>query len=329
MIKKILYILIAVIVLMAIYGYQSYYSTVDLGGDVATIIINPGDGFSKVADSLTAKGIVGSKFILKLLAKIRKIDKKLTPGRYDFTGENSCRSVLDRLEQADFLRIKVTIPEGSTIWTVASLLKSRLLLDSTEFVNMNTDSDLLEELDLPYLEGYLFPETYHFQWGLSEIDAVKMMVNQFHQQTDSVWPESYFNNLTKSEMIIIASIIEAETRVDSERVIVSSVYHNRIKSNMKLDADPTVIYGLGGLERPLCKKDLKKDTPFNTYLHKKLPPTPINSPGLAAIKAAFYPAETNYIFFVADNNGGHYFSKTNAEHNRAKKRIRSESKLRK
>lgn len=329
MIKKILYILVAVIVLMAIYCYRGYYSTVDLGGDVATIIINPGDGFSKVADSLTAKGIADSKFFLKLSAKIRKIDKKLTPGRYDFTGENYCRSILDRFEKADFLRIKVTIPEGSTIWSAAALLHMKLELDSATIVNLNTDPDLLKELNLPYLEGYLFPETYHFQWGLSEIDAVKMMVHQFHQQTDSVWPESYYNNLTKSEMIIMASIIEAETRVDSERVVVSSVYHNRIKSNMKLDADPTVIYGLGGLERPLYKKDLRKDTPYNTYLHKKLPPTPINSPGLAAIKAAFNPVESDYLFFVADNNGGHYFSKTNAEHNRAKKRIRTESKLRK
>ena len=329
MIKKILYILVAVIVLMAIYCYRGYYSTVDLGDDVATIIINPGDGFSKVADSLTAKGIVDSKFFLKLSSKIRNIDKKLTPGRYDFNGENSCQSVLDRLEKADFLRIKVTIPEGSTIWSAASLLHKKLELDSIEFVNLNTNPDLLKELNLPYLEGYLFPETYHFQWGLSEIDAVKMMVHQFHQQADSVWPESYYNNLTKSEMIIMASIIEAETRVDSERVIVSSVYHNRIKSKMKLDADPTVIYGLGGLERPLYKKDLRKDTPYNTYLHKELPPTPINSPGLAAIKAAFNPAETDYIFFVADNNGGHYFSKSNAEHNRAKKKIRSESKLQK
>ncbi len=326
MVKKILFIIALVLLLTAICFYWNYIKTVELGSGTATIIINPGDGFSKVADAIIAKGIVDSKFFLKLSAKLRGIDKKLTPGRYDFTGENSCKSVLERFEKADFLRIKVTFPEGSTIWQVAGLLQKKLELDSVEIVNLNTNQDLLNELDLPYLEGYLFPETYHFQWGLSEIDVLKIMVYQYHQQVESIWTESYHNNLTKSEMIIMASIIEAEARVDTERVIVSSVYHNRITKKMRLDADPTVIYGLGGLERPLYTKDLKKDTPYNTYMHKGLPPTPINSPGIKSIKAALRPAETEFLFFVADNNGGHYFSKSNAEHNRAKKRIRAEAK---
>jgi len=326
MTKRIIFILIAFIALIAIYCVWSYNHSINLGNKTATIIINPGDGFSKVTDSLSAKGVIESKFFLKLSSKIRGVDKKLTPGRYDFTGENSCNSILTRLEKADFLRIKVTIPEGSTIWDVARLLQSKLHLDSSRIVNLNTDSLLLNELNIPCLEGYLFPETYHFQWGLTEIDAVKAMVHQYHKQTDTIWPKTYYNNLSKNEMIIMASIVEAEARVDTERVIVSSVYHNRIRSKMKLDADPTVIYGLGGLERPLYRKDLQKDTPYNTYMHKELPPTPINSPGLAAIKAALAPVETDYLFFVADNSGGHYFSKTNAEHNRAKKRIRSESK---
>lgn len=316
----------AVIILTAVYCYWNNNKTTDLGGGVVTIVINPGDSFSKVADSLVTKGVIGSKFFLKLSAKYRGIDKKLTPGRYDFTGENSCKSVLSRLEKADFFRIKVTIPEGSTIWDVSRLLQAKLNLDSASFVNLNHNEELLQELNIPCLEGYLFPETYHFQWGLSEKDAVKTMIHQFHQQTATLWQDSFYNNLTKAEMVIMASIIEAEARVDSERVLVSSVYHNRIKSNMKLDADPTVIYGLGGLKRPLYKKDLLKETPYNTYLHKGLPPTPINSPGLAAVKAALNPAKTDYFFFVADNNGGHYFSKSNAEHNRAIKRIRSESK---
>ncbi|MFH2049874.1 MAG: endolytic transglycosylase MltG [bacterium] len=326
MVKKILFILIAIVVIAAAYGYRSYKHKVDLGDEVVTIIIYPGDSFSKVADSLIARGVVDSKFFLKLSAKYRGNDKKLIPGRYDFTGENSCQSVLSRLEKADFFRIKVTIPEGSTIWDVSGLLQSKLDLDSASFVSLNHNDELLQELNLPCLEGYLFPETYYFQWGFSEKDAVKTMVRRFHQQIDTLWPDSFYNNLTKNEMVILASIIEAEARVDSERVIVSSVYHNRIKSNMKLDADPTVIYGLGGFARHLYKKDLLIETPYNTYLRKGLPPTPINSPGLAAIKAALNPAETDYFFFVADNNGGHYFSKTNAEHNRAIKRIRSESK---
>jgi len=152
------------------------------------------------------------------------------------------------------------------------------------------------------------------------------MVRLYDKLTRDIWPDNIPHNLTRYEIINLASIVEAESKIDSERSLISSVYLNRLKRKMKLDADPTVIYGLGGLERPLYKGDLKKDSPYNTYLHKGLPPTPINSPGLASIKAVLNPKDTDYLYFVADNNGGHYFSRTNAEHNRAKTRIRTEEK---
>ncbi|MBU0984685.1 MAG: endolytic transglycosylase MltG, partial [candidate division Zixibacteria bacterium] len=128
--------------------------------------------------------------------------------------------------------------------------------------------------------------------------------------------------LSREEVIVLASIVEAEALRDDEKPRIASVYQNRLRKRMKLDADPTVIYGLGGLDRPLSRRDLKKDTPYNTYRKRGLPPTPINSPGLAAIKAVLQPETTEYLYFVADGTGYHRFSKTNAEHNRARYEIK-------
>lgn len=320
-------ILLAVlfVVFVVVIGY-SYYHDVDLGERTVTIIIEDGASFHSVAEELIAAGVVDARLVLKYSARLLKVDRKLTPGRYDFTGMNSCRSVLTKLREADVYRIKVTIPEGAPVWKVASILASALDVDSSRVMDLSADSAFLQTLQLPYLEGYLFPETYFFPWGARAGAAITEMVAMHRSMIDSVWPINLPRDLTRLDIIILASIVEAEASVDSERVIVASVYSNRLRIRMKLDADPTVIYGLGGLDRPLYIRDLEKDGPYNTYLRKGLPPTPINSPGLASIKAALAPAETEYLYFVADNTGGHRFSRTNAEHNRARREIKAAQK---
>ncbi len=321
--RNILLVLTALLVIAVVYAFYLYNRTVDLGDHVVSIIIRPGDTFASVVEKLISEGVVNSRVMLTYPARIMGIDKKLTPGRYDFIGRNSCRSVLRELSCADFLKVKVTLPEGAPIWKVASIIADRLDLDSAAIANTNQDSAFLQSLDLPCVEGYLFPETYVFPWGISETEVVVELVGQFRAKTDSIWPGSIQHGLSHHEIVILASIIEAETRLAHERGLVASVYVNRLRRNMKLDADPTVIYGLGGLDRPLYRKDLKKDTPYNTYLRKGLPPTPINSPGLPAIEAALHPQETDYLYFVADEIGRHHFSRTNAEHNRTKRRIKA------
>ena len=318
-------VIIALLLFHAVmfYGYYRYVRTIDIGDRIVSVIIKPGDTLGSIAGQLVAEGVVDSRSLLVYPARLMSIDKKLTPGRYDFTGKNSCQSVLAKLKKADFLRIKVTIPEGATVWKVASVIAEKLELDSTTFVSLNNDSAFLAGYDLPVLEGYLFPETYFFAWGISEIDVADEMITMFRRQTDSIWPEAIIGEMSRYDIVKLASIIEAETGLVDERTLVSSVYHNRLNKKMKLDADPTVIYGLGGLDRPLYLKDLKKDTPFNTYMHRGLPRTPINSPGLASLRAALNPAESDFYFFVANDSGRHYFSKTNAEHNRAKERIKA------
>lgn len=313
---------LTLIVIVGSWAAYSYYDTVDLGDTHKSIVIEPGDSFDSIVQRLVGMGVVDSRLMLKYPARLQGVDRRLTPGRYTFTGRNSCRSVLDRFRRADFDRIRVTVPEGLPIWRTAALLADSLDFDSATFVALNTDSVFLADHDLPCLEGYLFPETYFFPWGTSARSAASKMVYMCRTQTDAIWPET-LSAQERFDHIILASIVESETRIDSERVIVASVYTNRIRKNMRLDADPTVIYGLGGLDRPLYRRDLKQDSPYNTYMRKGLPPTPINSPGLAAIRAALTPAKTEYLFFVADNRGGHRFTRTNAEHNRAIREIRS------
>jgi len=320
-------IIVGILAIALLVTALTYYLPVNIGTKVVSVIIKPGDSFASVAQQIVSNGVVSSKFLLKLPAVIYGVDKKLIPGRYDFTGRNSCHSVLRKLGKGEFLRIKITIPEGSTIWETARLLADSLELDPNYIVSLNQDSTLLMALDLPCLEGYLFPETYYFPWGSNAEEAIKQIVAQFHSMTDTIWPDTIADSLSKHEVIIVASIIEAETNHGDERDLVSSVYHNRLRKDMRLYADPTVIYGLGGLDRPLYKKDLKKKTPYNTYLFKGLPPTPINSPGMEAIMAALHPAVSDYMYFVADNSGKHLFSRTNAEHNAARQRIRKEAKL--
>ncbi|MFZ5979726.1 MAG: endolytic transglycosylase MltG [Candidatus Zixiibacteriota bacterium] len=325
--KLILKLLAVVIIIIAGYLTFAYLYPVDIGEQVVTVVIEPGDSFRAVGMELLDKGVVKSKTMLFYPAKLRAIDKKLVPGRYDFTGKNSCRSVLDKLEQGEFIRIRLTVYEGVPIWRVASLLQEKLNLDSAELIALNTDEAFLQKLDLPYLEGYLYPETYFIPWGMKLEKVVEEMVAMFHARTDTVWTDSNYNNLSREEVVVLASIVEAETTLDDEKPLVASVYHNRLKKRMKLDADPTVIYGLGGVKRSLSKKDLRQDSPYNTYRYKGLPPTPINSPDLEAIRAVLHPDSTDYLFFVADGTGGHRFSRTNSEHNRARQEIKQTLEL--
>lgn len=307
-----------------IFVFSMYTAKVDLGSRAATVVVQTGDRFSSVADQLVREKVVESKWLLTYPARFLRIDRKLLPGTYVFTGKNSAKSVLDKLERGDVLLMELTIPEGSPIWRVGSILQMQLALDSSALRQLNTDRAFLDSLDLPCLEGYIFPETYLFAQGVSLRTVVREMVRMFHQKTDSLWENPISTGLDSRQTMILASIVEAETPLDAERTRVASVYLNRLRLEMPLDADPTVIYGMGGLERPLLRADLDKITPYNTYRVQGLPPTPINSPGLESIRAAIRPDSTEHLFFVADGtgSGAHIFSRSNDEHNAARKRAK-------
>jgi len=325
-VKKVLltvFMFLAVALLSVWFVYNHY---INIGDRVVTIIIKQGDSFQSVVRRLSDGGVVPSSIVFKGAARLQGTDRRLIPGRYDFSGENSCSSILSRLEAGDFLRIRVTIYEGMPIWKVASVISHKMEIDSAQVIELSEDSSFLAALEIPYLEGYLYPETYLFPWGASTRNILTEMANLHHELIDSLWMSEIEIGLSKEEVIILASIVEAEALLENEKPTIASVYLNRLKRRMKLDADPTVIYGLGGLDRPLWKRDLRKDTPYNTYRRRGLPPTPINSPGKSSIVSVLKPESTSYLYFVADGTGGHKFSRTLAEHNRARIKIKNDKK---
>lgn len=304
--------------------FYLYVSPVDIGERTFSVIIKRGDSFNSVADKFAGEGVVRWRFLLVGIARWMDLDRQLTPGRYDFSGEISTANILARLNAADFVRIKLTFYEGMPVWQVLSIISSQMELDSSEVAGLKDDSLLFTELSIPRLEGYLYPETYIFPWGTQAKMIISAMVSLHHERVDTLLWQEAPNGLSREEVIILASIVEAEALLEDEKPVIASVYQNRLNRRMKLDADPTVIYGLGGLDRPLSRRDLRKETPYNTYLRRGLPPTPINSPSLSAIEAVIHPDSTDYLYFVADGTGGHVFTRSNAEHNRAVRQIRRE-----
>jgi UPF0755 protein len=311
-------------------GFVAYkiFIPYDIGSERRSVMINENDNFATVLKNLDEAGVLKSDYIFKTMAVLTGVDKKLSPGRYDFVGKLSLYDILRKLKNRDIATLMVTIPEGLNIYKTAGLMAARLNIDSARFLARTADTSYTEEAyHLDGLEGYLFPETYRLWYGIRIDQIINIMLTEFHHKSSGLFDSLPTDSYSPKQIIVLASIIEAEARADDEKPLISSVYHNRLKRKMKLQADPTVIYALGGLDRPLYYKDLEYDSPYNTYKYTGLPPGPINSPGLASIKAAIYPAETNYLYFVADGAGRHIFSRTLVEHNRAKRKIKRNKKL--
>ncbi|MCP4706015.1 MAG: endolytic transglycosylase MltG, partial [candidate division Zixibacteria bacterium] len=261
--------------------------------------------------------------LFRMMAVVTGLDKTVSPGRYDFSGRISLKSIAEKLRKKEIATFMVTIPEGLPIWETAAVLAKQTDYDSATFYNRITDLTYSKNnFELEGLEGFLFPETYRFWYQIELDEIIEIMVDEYNRQTKDVDFDSGPNNLSEKDIVVLASIIEAEAQDGSELRTISSVYNNRLTKRMRLQADPTVIYAKGGMTRPLWTRDLEYDSPYNTYRNYGLPPGPINSPGLAAIKAALNPETTDFLYFVADGTGRHIFSKTLREHNRARNRIK-------
>jgi len=316
------FILVLIIIATGFIAYKIFIPY-DIGSERHSVMIKDNDTFPAILKNLNDAGVLHGDYIFKLMVVFSGVDKKLSPGRYDFVGQISLYDVLRKLKNRDIATLMVTIPEGLTIYKTAGLIADKLDIDSSVFAALAVDTTFTQDkYNINGLEGYLFPETYRLWYGINADQIIDIMLSEYNHKTDGLFSQlpDYINS--KKSLLALASIIEAEARLDDEKPIISSVYHNRLKRKMRLQADPTVIYALGGLDRPLYYKDLEYDSPYNTYKYAGLPPGPINSPGLASIKAAINPAETNYLYFVADGTGRHIFSHTLTEHNRAKRKVK-------
>lgn len=323
-----LFVLIAVLVLGFVGGVL-YLTNAPIELDKPVVVtIEKGQSTSAIADRLDSAGVLRSRRVFAWWAKLRHIDRQLRPGRYSFEGALCINDVLDILRQGRAVKVKVTIPEGWTIERMAGYLASELQFDSSAFVELTHDRDLLREYDIPseHMEGYLLPDTYEFYWGVAPRDVIDALVKANAEVfVDSLHEQMERLGWNRHQVLTLASMIEAETGIADERPLISGVFHNRLEMGMLLQCDPTVIYAMGGLDgRPLLRQDLTYDSPYNTYVHAGLPPGPICNPGRDAIVAAVFPAETRALYFVADGSGGHTFSRTLAEHNSATARARRE-----
>lgn len=289
-----------------------------------TIQIPAGASADSIAALLYHRGVVRHPSLFLLAARVLGKQDKLRAGLYELSPRLSCYRVVHVLAAGKQKLVKVTIPEGLRSWEIASLLSRRIGIDSTRFIELVQDSSLVAELapEAPSLEGYLFPETYYFAWKTPEEEVIRTMVQHCYAALDdSIRARADSLGLTLHQVLTLASLIEGEAKIDSERALVSAVYHNRLRRGMRLEADPTVQYLLGGRPRRLLQKDLEIESPYNTYRHAGLPPGPVNSPGRKSILAALHPADVDYLFFVADGNGGHHFSRTLTEHVRYKAKL--------
>ncbi len=286
-------------------------------------VVEEGNGVQSIAQNLKEQGIIKKTWPFLLGYKIYFSSTSLKAGEYELNLPVSTKKILRILSEGQVYFHPVTIPEGMTRREIAQHLDSMGIVGEEDFLEACSRTELLGSYDIEAenLEGYLFPETYHFTRGTSAETIISTLVSQFKSVFTEEWRKRAIEiNMTPRKVVILASLIEKETSIPEERELVSAVFHTRLRIRMKLDCDPTIIYAMkeqGIYEGRLMRKHLKLDTPYNTYLRRGLPPGPICNPGKAALEAALYPSEEKYIYFVSKNDGSHVFSRTFKEHQRA------------
>lgn len=306
-------------------SYILYWPFIPLSDAKEIDVIVPwGARFEQVTDTLKSRDIITDRTLFKITARLLGETQKLRAGKFTLHTHMSNNAALDALVHGPQSYFSITLPEGYASNRFAGIFHKELGLDSVLFMHLVTDSTFIKSLEWnePSLEGYLYPETYHFTYGVTEEQVIRTLVQQFKETVpDSFWAAAEERGMSRREAVTLASIIEGEAMLDKEMPLISSVYHNRLKRGMRLQADPTIQYILPDGPRRLLNRDLRIDSPYNTYMYAGLPPGPINNPAVNAIRAAVYPSQTSFLYFVADGKGGHSFSRTLTQHLNAKRKF--------
>lgn len=296
-------------------------------GDGVFVEIPRGLSNSAIAHRLAENGVVRSRLAFEVLCRW-KSPATLQAGEYFFDRPTTPTEVFRKLAAGRVFVHVVTVPEGKTIKEIAELMESEGLTSRMAFLAAASDASAVRDLapKARNLEGFLFPETYQFPRRVTPERVVEVMVKRFREVWGKIQRESDATGEgSVSAVVTLASLVEKETRVAEERPLVAGVFHNRLKRRMALQCDPTVIYALELADKydgSLNSKDLHFKSPYNTYRYPGLPPGPIANPGEASLRAAVNPPKVNYFYFVANAEGGHFFSSTLAEHNRNVSRYR-------
>lgn len=286
----------------------------------AIIAVAPGETFDHLAATLAQQNIIASERRFRFLARLRGEDKRLKAGEYALVSSMTPVQVLDTLVNNKVMLHRLTIPEGYNLHQIAAEIARLELADAGAFEALAANPAVAAALGHPAdtLEGYLYPDTYYFPRGVLPRAIIETMVRRFDAQFPDAWrQQAILLKLSVHQVVTLASIIEKETGAPAERPVIASVFHNRLKKKMRLESDPTVIYGIPEFDGNLTRRHLMTPAPYNTYLIRGLPPGPIANPGRAAMEAALYPAQTDYLFFVSKQDGTHTFSRNYNEHSTA------------
>ena len=289
--------------------------------------IPSGAGAAVIRQRLLDAGVVQDGWTLRLALRWTGASRDLKAGEYRFDRPMTAVEVVEKIAHGDVYGQRITFPEGLTIREMAALYEMHGLGNARDFIAASRNVALIQDLDpaASDLEGYLFPDTYIFAYGTSPRVAVREMVTRFEHVWDPAWNDRLQQlAMSRNDIVTLASIIEREARRPEERPVISAVYHNRLRLQMPLQADPTVEYALGEHRDRLFYKDLDVESPYNTYRHPGLPPGPIASPGKASLEAALFPAAVPYRYFVASPDGHHEFRTTFKAHSEAVQEARRE-----
>jgi len=285
------------------------------------ITVKKGASLREIGDMLQGENMIASSAFFVFYAQLTGAERQIEAGSYRLSNNLSMREILERIVGGDVLRYRVVIPEGYTTDQIGKLLVSKGIMTGDDW----RDALATENFACPFLkdalagpkrlDGFLFPATYDLRADFTPQEILDLMLNRFNTAfTPDLQARAQEQDLSVRQVIILASIVEREAKLDSERPVIASVFLNRLHIGMRLESDATVQYVLGTPKEKLTYQDVRTPSPYNTYLHDGLPPGPISNPGLASIRAVLYPAKTNYLYFVGKGDGSHVFSVTYGEH---------------
>lgn len=316
--------IVAVVITIAFFANQFLNSGVSDDKTEVLFDVMPNQTMSTVSDNLMNSHLIKNRLLFFQYAKLKGANARLKKGEYALNQSMTPDEIIAVITSGKSVARNFTVVEGSTIFDIADMIEKNGIASKVDFFNLIKDKDFVLQVlgeSRENLEGYLFPETYK----ITKFDTLKEVVTQMVKRFQIVWgefdAEAKAMGWSRNQVITFASIVEKETGHEKDRTIVSSVFHNRLKKKMKLQTDPTVLYGVavlkGSMPNNISKLDLVTPTRYNSYTNYGLPPTPISNPGRNAILATLRPANTNYLYFVSRNDGTTAFSESLSQHNSA------------
>jgi UPF0755 protein len=316
-------LVVCAVVGVGLFAFRFLETPTSIESEEVIFEVRPGESFKTVAHRLETQHLVSSASLLQLYGRFTGSSNHIRVGEYAIRQDAKPRDILTTLTSGKSIEYSITVQEGFNRFEIADLLGQDKLIPRKEFLDLTQDPAFIKELlgeQQPTLEGYLFPETYHVTKFTGAKGLIRMMVARFKENYSKIQMAPSVK-MTRNELVTLASIIEKETGAPEERAVISSVFHNRLRIGMRLQTDPTVVYGIwdknGTWNGNISRDDLLRPTRFNTYVISGLPPGPISNPGLESLRAAAAPAQSEFLFFVSRNDGTHVFSKDYGQHQKA------------